>query len=98
MNKRFFIYILSSGHYGTLYVGMTSNLYKRIWEHKNKVFDGFTKDNNVTELVYYEAHDNFESAVTREKQMKNWKRQWKINLLQTDNPYWEDLYINLQPE
>ena len=95
MEKRFFVYILSSGHYGTLYIGMTSDLPKRIWQHKNKTVPGFTEDYNVKDLVYFEPHETFESAATRETQMKAWKRQWKINLIHEMNPRWEDLSQNL---
>lgn len=77
---------------------MTSNLPKRIWEHKNKVIDGFSKTYNVTQLVYYEKHENFESAATKEKQIKAWKRQYKINVIERMNPHWEDLGLNLEPQ
>lgn len=97
MEKPFFVYILSSGHYGTLYIGLTSDLPKRMWEHKNKVVPGFTKQHDVTTLVYYETHALFESAVIREKQMKAWKRQWKINLIEQKNPHWDDLSVNIGP-
>jgi putative endonuclease len=90
-DKKFYVYILASDLYGTLYIGLTSNLLKRIWEHQNKVADGFTKKYNVKNLVYYEIHDTFEYAALREKQMKAWKRQWKINLIEQKNPHWEDL-------
>ena len=84
--------MLASKHYGTLYIGMTSDLVKRIWEHKNGVIDGFTKEYDVHNLVYFEGHENAEAAITRERQMKEWKRQWKINLIEEHNPHWEDLY------
>jgi len=93
--KQFYIYILASKKYGTLYIGMTSNLEQRIWQHKNKVIDGFTKKYNVNKLVYFEVHNNFESAVSREKNMKAWKRQWKINLIEKENLHWNDLYEGL---
>ncbi|MEM6780290.1 MAG: GIY-YIG nuclease family protein [Pseudomonadota bacterium] len=93
--KRFYVYILASQHYGTLYIGMTSNLIKRMWEHQNGVVDGFSKKYSVKNLVYYEVHDTFETAMTREKQMKAWKRQWKINLIENQNPRWDDLSQNL---
>lgn len=92
MEKRFYVYMMASDHYGTLYVGVTSNLPKRIWEHKNGTAEGFTKKYNVRTLVYYETHDNAETAITREKQIKEWKRQWKINLIEHNNPRWDDLY------
>lgn len=96
MEKRFFVYILASGHYGTLYTGMTSNLSKRIWEHKSKALEGFSKQYNVSHLVYYEPHETFESAVLREKKIKSWKRQWKINLIEQNNPHWDDLSLTME--
>lgn len=90
--KEFWVYMLASDHYGTLYIGVTSNLSKRIWEHKNNAVKGFTEKYDVHKLVYFEKHENAESALTREKQLKKWNRDWKINLIEKDNPYWEDLY------
>ncbi len=95
MDKSFYVYILASDHYGTLYIGVTSDLIKRHWEHKNKVVKGFTEKYNVYKLVYYERHETAESAITREKQMKAWKRDWKIRLIEQDNPHWLDLSQNL---
>ena len=92
MKKQFFVYILSSQRNGTLYTGVTSNLVKRIWEHKNNQAEGFTRKYNVKNLVYFEIHDNAESAITREKQIKKWKRAWKIRLIEEKNPDWKDLY------
>jgi len=86
------VYILSNRKNGTLYTGVTSNLIKRIWEHKNGVVDGFTKRYGVHRLVWFEMHDNMESAIQREKRLKKWKRQWKINLIESNNPNWRDLY------
>jgi len=91
--KTFYVYILSSQKNGTLYVGVTNNLMKRIWEHKNKLVDGFTKKYEIHHLVYYEIHDNPESAIQREKQIKKWNRLWKIRLIEEKNPEWKDLYI-----
>ncbi len=93
--KRFFVYILASKRYGTLYIGVTSNILKRGWEHKEKVVEGFTKKYDVDKLVYYEIHDNAESAITREKQLKKWNRDWKLKLINDFNPKWEDLYLTL---
>jgi len=86
------VYILSNRRNGTLYTGVTSNLIKRVWEHKNGVVEGFTKRYGVHRLVWFEMHDNMESAIFREKRLKKWKRQWKINLIESNNPNWRDLY------
>ncbi len=86
------IYILASERNGTLYIGVTSDLVKRVWQHKSNFVDGFTKQHQVHTLVWYEIHENMESAITREKQLKEWKRQWKIELIEKLNPYWNDLY------
>ena len=87
--------MLASKKNGTLYVGVTSDLLKRVWEHKNNLVDGFTKKYHIHRLVYYEETENAESAIGREKQMKKWRRQWKIELIEKVNPEWEDLYKNL---
>lgn len=93
--ETYYVYIVASKRYGTLYIGSTSDLVKRIWEHKNKVADGFTKKHNVDQLVYYERHETPESMVKRERNMKDWQRQWKINLIEENNPNWYDLYPDL---
>ena len=93
--KVFFVYLLASDIRGTLYVGVTSDLIKRVWEHKAKAVSGFTARYGVDRLVWYERHDNAESAIRREKQTKEWKRDWKINLIERGNPYWTDLYPGL---
>lgn len=90
--KKFFVYLLASKPNGTLYVGVTSDLPKRIYEHKQGLADGFTKKYGVKELVYYELHDSAESAIRREKQIKEWKRQWKIDLIQSHNRGWLDKF------
>ena len=95
MEKQFHVYLLASKRNGTLYVGMTSDLIKRVWEHKNHLVDGFTKKYNVTLLVYYERHDNPEQAIARENRLKKWNRAWKIRLIEKTNPDWEDLYNGL---
>jgi putative endonuclease len=95
MQKQFVVYILASKKDGVLYTGVTSNLPKRVWEHKNKLVDGFSKQYNVINLVYYEMHENAESAITREKRLKKYKREQKINLIEKENPNWEDLYEKL---
>ncbi|MBI2234986.1 MAG: GIY-YIG nuclease family protein [Micavibrio aeruginosavorus] len=92
MKEGFYVYILSSRRNGTLYVGVTSDLIKRVWQHKDGEIEGFTKKYNVKTLVYYEVHGNAESAITREKQIKEWKRKWKLQLIEKDNPDWSDLY------
>ena len=92
MEKNFAVYILASKPNGTLYIGVTSNLPKRIWEHREAVIDGFTKEYGVKTLVWYEMHDNAESAITREKRLKKWNRAWKIRLIEEKNPQWEDLF------
>ncbi|GAB6904278.1 Excinuclease ABC C subunit domain protein [Desulfosarcina cetonica] len=86
------VYILSSKRNGTLYIGVTSNLVKRVWEHKNNIIAGFTKRYNVHQLVWYEIHTTMEAAIQREKQLKNWKRKWKLDLIEKVNPAWQDLY------
>ena len=93
--KAYFVYILSSQRNGTLYIGVTSDLLKRIWEHKNKKVDGFTKKYNVDKLVYFEQTENVMSALEREKQLKKWNRSWKIKLIENKNPKWQDLYLTL---
>jgi len=86
MSKQFYVYILTSKRNGTLYIGVTSNLPQRIWQHKNNQLDGFSKKYNVKQLVYFEQHDTAESAITREKQIKKWKRVWKLKLIEKNNP------------
>jgi putative endonuclease len=93
--KNYFVYILASKYNGTLYIGVTNDLLKRVYEHKNNLVDGFTKKYGVHRLIYYEAFNSIESAITREKQMKKWRREWKINLIEKDNPNWDDLYDSL---
>ena len=85
------VYILTNINNTTFYIGVTSNLSKRIWEHKNKFVDGFTKKYNVDKLVYYELTGNIETAINREKQLKNWHRDWKIKLIKKINPNFDDL-------
>ena len=92
MDKNFYVYILASRKNGTLYTGMTSSLVQRIWQHKEKRIDGFTKKYHINMLVYFELHQTAESAITREKQIKKWKRSWKIRLIEEKNPLWKDLY------
>ncbi|MFA6094035.1 MAG: GIY-YIG nuclease family protein [Elusimicrobiota bacterium] len=89
------VYILSSRRNGTLYVGVTSDLVKRIWEHKNDVMEGFTKRYKVHSLVWFELHGTMESAILRETSIKGWERDWKLELIERENPDWKDLYINI---
>jgi putative endonuclease len=86
------VYILGSKKNGTLYIGVTSDLVKRIWQHKNKIVSGFTDDYEVNTLVYFEQYDDMYAALTREKQLKTWNRAWKIRLIEKTNPNWLDLY------
>ena len=86
------MYILASQRNGTLYTGVTSNLPQRIWQHKQSLVQGFTEKYHVKKLVYYEPHDTAESAITREKQIKKWRRVWKLELIEACNPDWKDLY------
>jgi putative endonuclease len=91
----FYVYLLASKPYGTLYVGLTNELARRVWEHKIKAVAGFTARYGVDRLVWFESHDSAEAAMRREKQIKEWKRDWKLNLIERDNPHWIDLYPNL---
>lgn len=86
------VYILASQPHGTLYVGVTSNLIQRIWQHKNNDIEGFTSKYSVHTLVCFEQTPDMNAAILREKQMKKWRREWKINLIEKDNPHWMDLY------
>jgi len=86
------VYLLASRRNGTLYVGVTSDLVKRVWEHKENLVDGFTKRYGVHTLVWYERHDSMEVAIRREKTIKGWKRRWKLELIEKENPEWWDLY------
>jgi putative endonuclease len=88
----FYVYILASQRNGTLYVGMTDDLVKRVWMHRTEVLPGFTKDHGVKMLVWYEVHDSRESAFARERQIKKWNRVWKLVLIEKENPEWGDLY------
>ncbi|OGM91909.1 hypothetical protein A2755_00920 [Candidatus Wolfebacteria bacterium RIFCSPHIGHO2_01_FULL_48_22] len=90
--KIFYVYILASKRNGTLYIGVTSDLKKRIHQHKQGLIEGFTKKYKVHALVYYEQTSDAYAAIQREKQLKNWRREWKINLIERDNPEWDDLY------
>ena len=90
-----YVYILTSKRNGTLYIGVTSNLIKRIYEHKNGIVEGFTKKYCVHRIVYYEIHSDIVNAIFREKQLKKWNRKWKLKLIEDFNPDWRDLYDDL---
>jgi putative endonuclease len=92
MDRTAYVYIVASGRNGPIYIGSTTNLVKRIWEHRNAVVDGFTKERNCHRLVWYEVHDDLEAARTRERQMKEWKRGWKLREIEGLNPEWDDLF------
>ena len=89
------VYILASKRNGTLYIGVTSDLIRRVWQHKNDVIGGFTKRYGVHTLVWYESHETMESAITYEKRLKNWPRARKLSLIEAGNPNWRDLYEDL---
>ena len=95
MNTQGCVYILASKTKGTLYIGVTSNLLQRVWQHKQEQVKGFTQKYDVKRLVYYEVTDDIVSAITREKQIKKWNRAWKIELIESMNPNWVDLYYKL---
>ena len=93
--KEYYVYILANQKYGTLYTGVTNNLIKRIYEHKQGLVSGFTKKYNVHKLVYFEKHSDINEAILREKIIKKWRRDWKINLIEQNNPFWLDLYSEI---
>ena len=90
--KQYYIYILTNKKDGVLYIGVTNDLTRRVWEHKQKIVEGFSRKYQCKNLVYYETAIDINSAITREKQIKKWKREWKIRLIEKDNPDWRDLY------
>ncbi|HEX6439435.1 MAG TPA: GIY-YIG nuclease family protein [Candidatus Binatia bacterium] len=95
MAKQPAVYILASKRNGTLYIGVTSDLQKRVWQHKNNALEGFTKRYGVHNLVYYELYGDMLTAVSREKQMKKWNRAWKLELIEKHNPNWNDLWNDI---
>jgi putative endonuclease len=95
LEKQYYIYILASKKHGTLYVGVTGNLIERVYVHKQKYIEGFTKKYGVDKLVYYEIHEDIYEAIVREKRIKKWNRQWKIKLIERTNSRWLDLYYVL---
>jgi len=95
MPKPGYVYILASKPNGTLYIGVTSNLARRVYQHREGMVDGFTKQHDVSRLVYYEQHDDIRDAIQREKNLKHWLRRWKLRLIREHNPRWDDLYETL---
>jgi putative endonuclease len=90
-----YVYMMASARNGTLYIGVTSDLLQRVWQHKNNVVEGFTQKYQVHLLVWYEVHNDIESAISREKALKKWNRIWKLRLIEQFNPEWQDLYYQL---
>jgi len=95
IEKQFYVYMLANKRNGTLYTGVTFDIVKRVWQHKNGWVEGFTKKYGTKRLVYYELHENAESAITREKQIKKWRRAWKLKLIEEKNSQWRDLYVDI---
>jgi len=95
MDRQFYVYVLASKRNGTLYIGVTSALVQRVWQHKTKAVPGFTTRYRVDQLVYFEAHGDAASAIQREKRLKKWRRAWKIQLIEERNPEWRDLYAEI---
>ena len=91
----YYVYIMASRPHGTLYIGMTNDLVRRVYEHKEGLADGFTKRYGAKTLVYFEIHETAEQAIRREKTLKRWLRDWKVALIEKDNPHWDDLYQSL---
>lgn len=94
-NKQYYVYIMASKRHGMLYIGVTSDLIKRVYEHKNDLTDGFTNKYHIHNLVYFEITEDANCAISREKQLKKWNRTWKIALIEKNNPEWLDLYRDL---
>ena len=95
MNKQSFVYIMASKRNGTLYIGVTNDLMKRAYEHREGLIDGFSKRYGCNQLVWYEVHDRVDEAIHREKQMKEWRRAWKLRAIEAANPSWNDLFQSL---
>jgi putative endonuclease len=95
MSKTYFVYIMASDRNGTLYIGVTSDLFRRTWEHREGMVPGFTKTYGVKQLVYFESYADIGLAIARETRLKKWKRRWKIELIEKSNPAWNDLYHSL---
>mgnify|MGYP006284525181 CR=1 FL=1 len=90
--RNYYVYLLASNQNGTLYIGVTNDLIRRVYEHKNKMVEGFSKKYSVDKLVWFERYNSIEDAIKREKQLKNWRRSWKVALIERDNSEWNDLY------
>ena len=88
----YWVYILASRRHGTIYIGVTNDLIRRVYQHKNKLIKSFTSQYGVVRLVWFETHDDITAAIEREKELKKWRREWKVNLIERDNPDWNDLY------
>ena len=95
MSRSYFVYLLASRPHGTLYIGSTSDLIARVHQHKCAAFDSFTRQHGVDRLMWFEAHENARAMVTRERQLKEWRRSWKVELIEASNPGWKDLYPEL---
>ncbi|MEP7241808.1 MAG: GIY-YIG nuclease family protein, partial [Devosia sp.] len=95
LGKYCYVYLLASGRNGTLYAGVTNDLVRRVWEHKQHAVPGFTRRYEVTNLVWFEVHESISSAIQREKRIKEWRRNWKIELFRDSNPDWTDLYPSI---
>jgi putative endonuclease len=95
MDHTYYVYILASRRNGTLYIGVTNDLLRRVWEHREGLVEGFTKKYGVKQLVYFEVFDDINAAINRETRLKKWRRQWKIDLIQKENVLWDDLYEKL---
>lgn len=94
-NNTYYVYMLMSQNNSTLYLGITNNLVRRVYEHKDELVDGFTKKYKCKKLVYFEAYDSPKEAIAREKQLKNWRRDWKLNIIKETNPTYKDLYVRI---
>jgi putative endonuclease len=90
-----YVYIMTNQRYGTLYTGVTSDLVKRVWQHREALVDGFTKEHGLKTLVWYERHESMLEAIAHEKRIKRWHRDWKVNLIQAMNPSWDDLFESI---
>jgi putative endonuclease len=97
MQKLYYVYIMASTRNGTLYIGVTNDIARRAWEHREGLAEGFTRDYGVKMLVWYEAFEDVDVAIHRETRLKKWKRRWKLELIEKTNPEWRDLYVTLSP-